>query len=66
LAAIDQRGLAQTPLLGEAVSRLAKLPFSAGGAYIPAVFAGMYATEGRHNTQVSKLTHYTALIICNI
>jgi hypothetical protein len=33
-------------------------PAAAGGAYVPTVFVGMYATQGQHNFRVSKLTHY--------
>ena len=29
----------------------------AGGAYVPTVFVGMYATQGRYNVRVSKLKH---------
>jgi hypothetical protein len=28
----------------------------AGGAYVPTVFVGMYATQGRYNVQVARLT----------
>ena len=28
----------------------------AGGAYVPTVFVGMYATQGRYNVRVSRLT----------
>jgi hypothetical protein len=32
---------------------------TAGGAYVPTVFVGMYATLGRYNVRVSKLKHYS-------
>ncbi|MGA3167821.1 MAG: hypothetical protein ABSF14_17075 [Terriglobia bacterium] len=31
---------------------------SAGGAYVPTVFVGMYATQGRYNVRASKLKRY--------
>jgi hypothetical protein len=33
----------------------------AGGAYVPTVFVGMYATQGRSKVRVSKLKHYYGL-----
>jgi hypothetical protein len=36
-------------------------PELAGGAYVPTLFVGMYATQGRYNVRVSKLKHYYAL-----
>jgi len=35
--------------------------FQAGGAYVPTVFVGMYATQGRYNVRVSTLKHYYGL-----
>ena len=34
---------------------------AAGGAYVPTVFVGVYATQGRYNVRVSKLKHYYGL-----
>ena len=34
---------------------------SAGGAYVPTVFVGMYATQGRYNVRVPELKHYYGL-----
>jgi hypothetical protein len=33
----------------------------AGGAYVPTVLVGMYATQGRYNLRVPKLKHYYGL-----
>jgi len=32
-----------------------------GGAYVPTVFVGMYAPQGRYNVRVSELKHYYGL-----
>jgi hypothetical protein len=37
------------------------LQLLAGGAPVPTVFVGMYATRGRYNVRVSKLKHYYGL-----
>ena len=34
---------------------------AAGGVYVPTVFVGMYATQGRYNVRVSELKHYCGL-----
>jgi RHS repeat-associated protein len=33
----------------------------AGAAYVPTLFVGMYATQGRYNVRVSELKHYYGL-----
>jgi YD repeat-containing protein len=35
--------------------------YNAGGAYVPAILVGMYATQGRYNLRVSMLKHYYGL-----
>src|SRR5208337_219043 len=37
------------------------LLYLAGGAYVPTVFVGMYATQGRYNVRVPELKHYYGL-----